>query len=94
MDKDRIIDEIGELKLKLAMTQNLINEKNFKSIEYGNKNQDIIQFQQSIGDWHMNVDTEDANKVEKISIQGHEGLLVKKTGLLPWFGATSRTFLR
>lgn len=62
--------------------QNLINGKNFKSIEYGNKNQDIIQFQQSIGDWHINVDTEDANRVEKISIQGHEGLLVEKNGLI------------
>lgn len=46
------------------------------------KIQDIIQFQQSIGDWHINVDTEDANRVEKISIQGHEGLLVEKNGLI------------
>ncbi len=62
--------------------QSLTNGKNFKAIEYTNKDQETIHFQQLNEDWNMNVDTEDANKTTKVSIQGQEGLLVEKNEVI------------
>ncbi|ADY54475.1 hypothetical protein Sgly_0104 [Syntrophobotulus glycolicus DSM 8271] len=59
---------------------NLLNNKSFKTIEYTNDNNGIIIFQQFDDDVISNVDTENADSIEKIKIQGHEGLFVNKDG--------------
>lgn len=61
---------------------NLMNNKDFKAIEYTNKNEETIIFQQMGENGNTNIDTENADKVEKIKIRGHEGLLVEKDGLI------------
>jgi hypothetical protein len=62
--------------------RNLTNNKNLKAIEYANKNGETILFQQLDEKGSANIDTEDADKVEKIVIQGCDGLLVNKDGLI------------
>ncbi|ADY57019.1 hypothetical protein Sgly_2746 [Syntrophobotulus glycolicus DSM 8271] len=61
---------------------NLTNHQNLKSIEYTSKNGGIILFQQIDKNGSTNVDTENAEKVEKVTVQGREGLLVNKEGLI------------
>lgn len=52
----------------------LTNNKNVKIVEYENESQSFIQFQQRSEDSGMNVDTEDADKIETINVQGHSGM--------------------
>ena len=61
---------------------NLTNNKNLKSIEYTSKNGGIILFQQINENGSKNVDTENAEKIENVTVQGKEGLLVIKDGLI------------
>lgn len=62
--------------------RNLTNNKNMKVIEYSNENGGIIFFQQLDEKSSANIDTEDADKIEKIMVQGNEGLLINKNGLI------------
>jgi hypothetical protein len=60
----------------------LNNGKNMKSIEYKNEKEGIIVFQQMDNNANQNIDTEDAEKIEKITVQGEKGLLVNKNDLI------------
>lgn len=53
-----------------------------KVIEYENNANESILFQQNSGNMVMNVDTEHADQVEFRSIQGNQGLVIKKNNTL------------
>lgn len=61
--------------------RSLSNGKNIKTIEYTNENEGIIIFHQMDENVTNTIDTEDA-EIEKVTIQGKEGLLINKNGLI------------
>ncbi len=58
------------------------NYENIKTIEYVNESDGYILFQQNSENSGMNVDTEEADEVIHTTIQGHEGLLVRKNNIV------------
>lgn len=58
------------------------NLKTIKSIEYENENNGYILFQQTIESSSMNVDTENADEVIRMKIQGEDGLVVRKNDVM------------
>ncbi|MFA7079172.1 MAG: DUF4367 domain-containing protein [Syntrophomonas sp.] len=59
---------------------NSVNNDNFKTIEYANDRNEMIIYQQFDEQVVSNIDTEKADSIEKITVQGHKGLLVNKDG--------------
>lgn len=59
---------------------NVTNDQIMKSIRYENDKHDYILFQQNNENSGMNVDTEDADEVIHTSIQGQDGLVIRKDG--------------
>lgn len=60
----------------------LTNDKNVKAVGYSDANDNRIIFQQWTTQSVVNVDTEDADGIEKVTVQGFEGLLVTKDDLI------------
>lgn len=59
---------------------NSVNDGNFKTIEYANDRNEMIIYQQFDEEIVSNIDTEKADSIEQITVQGHKGLLVNKGG--------------
>lgn len=62
--------------------QRLTNHKDLKAIEYKNPEGEIMIFQQHNENSSMNIDTENANVIERITIHGQNGLLIEKGNLV------------
>ncbi|MEK5003243.1 MULTISPECIES: DUF4367 domain-containing protein [Paenibacillus] len=58
------------------------NLQNIKSIEYVNDSDGYILFQQNNENSGMNVDTEEADELSHTTIQGHDGLIVRKKNVV------------
>lgn len=59
---------------------NSVNEDNFKTIEYANGRNEMIIYQQFDEQVVSNIETEKADRIEEITVQGHKGLLINKDG--------------
>jgi hypothetical protein len=59
---------------------NSVNDGNFKTIEYANGRNEMIIYQQFDEQVVSNIDTEKADSIKEITVQGHKGLLVNKDG--------------
>jgi len=59
---------------------NSVNGDNFKTIEYANGRNEIIIYQQFDEQVISNIDTENADSINEITVQGHKGLLINKDG--------------
>ncbi len=59
---------------------NSVNEDNFKTIEYANGRNEMIIYQQFDEEVISNIDTEKADSIKEITVQGHKGLLINKDG--------------
>lgn len=57
-----------------------VNEDNFKTIEYANDRNEMIIYQQFDEQVVSNIDTEKADSIEQITVQGYKGLLINKDG--------------
>ncbi|HWP97363.1 MAG TPA: DUF4367 domain-containing protein [Syntrophomonadaceae bacterium] len=55
-----------------------LNNKGLKTIEYANDDNGVIVYQQFNENFESNIDTENADEIKKITIQGHKGLFVSK----------------
>lgn len=60
----------------------LINSDNMKSVEYSDSKENIILFQQRDENSNMNMDTEDSEVIEKVSINNLQGVLITKDNLI------------
>lgn len=61
---------------------NETNDRNMKSIAYGNESDGFILFQQHNENSGIHVDTEEADEVFHTRIHGQEGLLVRKNEMM------------
>jgi len=59
---------------------NSVNEDNFKTIEYANGRNEMIIYQQFDEQVISNIDTEKADSIKEITVQGQKGLLINKDG--------------
>ncbi|GIQ63402.1 hypothetical protein PACILC2_19700 [Paenibacillus cisolokensis] len=58
------------------------SNQNIKSIEYENESQGFIMFQQNNRNSGINVDTEGADEVSRLTLHGHDGLFVHKKDVM------------
>lgn len=58
------------------------NDQNVKLIEYENESQGFLLFQQNNRNSGINVDTEGAEEVSRLTLHGHEGLYVHKKDVM------------